>query len=72
MGSAYEYRVLWDGVSTIVDEIAEQLPPNASPPSAILCSVGGGSLLGGILLGCEKHRWEHSQFRSRFKGMMAN
>ena len=70
MGSPYEYRVLWDGVSTIVDEIAEQLPPDASPPSAIVCSVGGGSLLAGILLGCEKHSWENSQFHSRFKAMM--
>ncbi|KAF8326357.1 tryptophan synthase beta subunit-like PLP-dependent enzyme [Cantharellus anzutake] len=61
MGSPYEYPVLWEGVSTMVDEIAEQLPSDASPPAAILCSVGGGSLLGGMLLGCNRHGWENTR-----------
>lgn len=39
----------------MVEEISRQLP---SKPDAILCSVGGGGLLGGIIVGCKKVGWD--------------
>jgi len=59
MLSPFDHPTLWQGSSAIIDEIAEQLPHNA-PPDAIVCSVGGGSLLGGIMLGCDRHDWNSS------------
>ncbi|QDZ20638.1 serine/threonine dehydratase [Chloropicon primus] len=47
---------IWEGNSTLVDEIAEQLPAGVKP-SAILASVGGGGLLMGILQGLRKRGW---------------
>jgi L-serine/L-threonine ammonia-lyase len=54
---------IWEGVSTIVDELAYQLPardnedithPSPLPVDAIVCSVGGGGLMNGIILGIER------------------
>lgn len=60
MMPAYDHPTLWQGSSTIIDEIAEQLPATTGPPHAIICSVGGGSLLGGLLIGCDRHGWDQS------------
>ena len=57
---------IWEGVSTIVDELAYQLPaPDGGdiaymssssplPVDGIVCSVGGGGLMNGIILGIER------------------
>ncbi|KAF9513027.1 hypothetical protein BS47DRAFT_1376820 [Hydnum rufescens UP504] len=58
MVPAYDHPILWKGISSMISEIAEQLPEAASPPDAILCSVGGGSLLGGTLLGSASQGWD--------------
>ena len=63
MVPAYDHPTLWKGISTIISEVADQLPEAASPPDAILCSVGGGSLLGGTLLGSASHRWDDGKFQ---------
>ncbi len=43
---------LWEGHATIVEEIAADLAREGRPPPAtIICSVGGGGLLAGILQG---------------------
>jgi L-serine/L-threonine ammonia-lyase len=39
----------------MVKEMKEQLPRK---PDAIFCSVGGGGLLGGVLVGCKEVGWE--------------
>lgn len=57
---------IWDGVSSIVDELAYQLPPRESedeggegdaglPLDAIICSVGGGGLMNGLVEGLKRH-----------------
>jgi len=51
----FKDELLWEGHSTIVDELVEQLEGCA--PDAILCSVGGGGLLNGVCLGLDKHGW---------------
>lgn len=47
---------IFPGNSTVVDELYHQL--NGSPPDAIICSVGGGGLLNGIMLGLARYGWE--------------
>ncbi|SDB88630.1 pyridoxal-phosphate dependent enzyme [Acinetobacter boissieri] len=43
---------LWEGISTIVDEIIN----DGVTPDAIVLSIGGGSLLSGIQHGLKKHK----------------
>lgn len=72
----FDHKDIWEGNSTVVDELAEQLPAfdeqdtnvvtangggdaYASPPAAILCSVGGGGLFNGVVEGLERRPgWE--------------
>lgn len=65
MMPVYDHPTLWKGSSSIIDEISEQLPRSsgetqAVQPDLIMCSVGGGSLLGGLLLGCNRLGWDQS------------
>jgi len=39
----------------MIKELQEQLP---TKPDAIFCSVGGGGLLGGIIVGCKEVGWD--------------
>ncbi|KAF9266290.1 tryptophan synthase beta subunit-like PLP-dependent enzyme [Marasmius fiardii PR-910] len=55
MVPAYDDRIVWEGHSTMVDEISTQL---GRKPDAIFCSVGGGGMLGGIIVGCKKVGWD--------------
>ncbi|KAJ5142917.1 uncharacterized protein N7515_001704 [Penicillium bovifimosum] len=64
----FDNQPIWEGNSTIIDELETQLPPattpeeqkaysdRALPLDAILCSVGGGGLLNGLVMGIEKRR----------------
>lgn len=47
---------LWEGHSTIMDEIEHQLPKKVKPDAVIL-SVGGGGLLTGCLIGMHRKGW---------------
>lgn len=49
----FDHPDLWAGHSTMIDEIAAQGPE----PGAIICSVGGGGLLCGVLEGMERQGW---------------
>lgn len=55
MVPAYDDPVVWEGHGSMITELKDQLGPNK--PAAIFCSVGGGGLLGGVLVGCEKEGW---------------
>ncbi|KAJ6180481.1 hypothetical protein N7519_010942 [Penicillium mononematosum] len=64
----FDNHPIWEGNSTLIDELETQLPPSTSPEDekayndralpldAILCSVGGGGLLNGLVMGIEKRR----------------
>lgn len=64
----FDNEPIWEGNSTIIDELVHQLPPpagadeealyNARPlaADALICSVGGGGLLNGLVAGIERHR----------------
>lgn len=61
----FDHEAIWEGNSTIVDELAVQLPPAAIdneedgdelPMDAVICSVGGGGLMNGLIQGIQRHR----------------
>jgi L-serine/L-threonine ammonia-lyase len=64
----FDNQPIWEGNSTIIDELETQLPPattpedkkayndRALPLDSIICSVGGGGLLNGLVQGIEKRR----------------
>ena len=47
---------IWEGASTMVDEMARQMPEGGRP-DAIICSVGGGGLFSGIMKGLDRVGW---------------
>ncbi|KAJ3168134.1 hypothetical protein HDU87_001215 [Geranomyces variabilis] len=49
----FEGADIWEGHSTIIDEISRQLPRGVVP-DAVVCVVGGGGLLSGIIRGLER------------------
>ncbi|KAJ9491686.1 hypothetical protein VN97_g1536 [Penicillium thymicola] len=62
----FDHHDIWQGAGTLVDELVKQLPPRDNvdgnpdtyrpfPADAIVCSVGGGGLLNGIIEGLERH-----------------
>ncbi|KAI0085474.1 tryptophan synthase beta subunit-like PLP-dependent enzyme [Irpex rosettiformis] len=54
---AYEDPVIWDGHASVIEETARQLPQGVKP-DAVVCCVGGGGLLGGIIVGCKSVGWD--------------
>jgi L-serine/L-threonine ammonia-lyase len=52
---AYDEPLLWEGHSSMIAEVKNQLDVK---PDAIFCSVGGGGLLGGIIVGCKNENWD--------------
>lgn len=63
--SPFDHPLLWEGHSTIIDELASTL---ADPPSHIVASVGGGGLLCGVLEGLARHA-ANGGWGSRGKGV---
>ena len=53
--SPFDDPLIWEGHSTIIDEILEEM----EPPDAIVVSVGGGGLLCGVIAGLQRHRLCH-------------
>jgi len=51
----YDDTVVWQGHASMIREFQEQLP---TKPDSIFCSVGGGGLLGGIIVGCKEADWD--------------
>ena len=50
----FDHPTVWRGNSTMIDEIAEDF----GKPGAVICSVGGGGLLCGVVEGLERHGWQ--------------
>jgi L-serine/L-threonine ammonia-lyase len=47
----FDDQAVWDGHSTLVPEVLEDL--NGEAPDALVCSVGGGGLFSGIMQGLD-------------------
>ncbi|KAK3685950.1 tryptophan synthase beta subunit-like PLP-dependent enzyme [Podospora appendiculata] len=54
----FDHPDIWAGAATLVDEVAEQMAEPAVPIDAIVCNVGGGGLLNGVLEGLEARRMD--------------
>ncbi|KIW14000.1 hypothetical protein PV08_06781 [Exophiala spinifera] len=52
----FDKPAVWEGASTMVDEIKTQMPHDERP-DAIVCSVGGGGLFSGIMMGLDRAGW---------------
>lgn len=52
----FDHPYIWEGASTLVDEVAAQLP-GGGQPDAVVCSVGGGGLFCGVMRGFDRHGW---------------
>ncbi|KAL4950693.1 L-serine dehydratase [Aspergillus filifer] len=64
----FDNESIWEGNSTLIDELVEQVPSLTAceegngygdmvlPVDAIVCSVGGGGLLNGLVMGLERRR----------------
>lgn len=50
----FDHQLIWDGASTMVDEMREQVP---GPIAGIVCSVGGGGLVNGVMQGVTNLPW---------------
>ncbi|KAF2078140.1 hypothetical protein CYY_000524 [Polysphondylium violaceum] len=54
----FDNPVLWEGHSTMIEEVYQDyLDGKTEKPDVVVCSVGGGGLLVGILQGLEKVGW---------------
>jgi L-serine/L-threonine ammonia-lyase len=60
MVPAYDDPIIWQGHASMIKEIAHQIPHK---PDAIFCSVGGGGLLGGVLVGCKDAGWDDGEYQ---------
>ncbi|KAF3315420.1 hypothetical protein TWF173_003960 [Orbilia oligospora] len=54
----FDHPYVWEGNSTLVSELAAQLPESHQVPDAIVFSVGGGGLFNGIVAGMKAHGWD--------------
>jgi L-serine/L-threonine ammonia-lyase len=52
----FDHEDVWQGASTMVEEIQKQMP-DSERPDAIVCSVGGGGLFSGIMQGLDRVGW---------------
>jgi L-serine/L-threonine ammonia-lyase len=50
----FDHQDIWDGNATVMQEIAAQL---GDKPDVVVCSVGGGGLLNGIMQEIDNKRW---------------
>ncbi|CAM1502354.1 Fc.00g043380.m01.CDS01 [Cosmosporella sp. VM-42] len=51
----FDHQDVWDGNSTVMHEIATQL--EGEKPDAVVCSVGGGGLMNGVVQHLDKLGW---------------
>ncbi|KAF9185577.1 hypothetical protein BGZ51_002561 [Haplosporangium sp. Z 767] len=52
----FDHADIWEGNSTMIDELKQQM--GGIVPDAIVCSVGGGGLVNGVILGCQAAGWD--------------
>ncbi|KAL7311206.1 catabolic L-serine/threonine dehydratase [Mucor circinelloides] len=52
-----DHEHIWEGHASIVHELRDQLGDD-NPPAAIVCPVGGGGLLNGVITGLQEVGWK--------------
>lgn len=54
----FDHPDVWEGNSTMIPEIGRQMAAKGEHGAdAVVCSVGGGGLFSGIMLGLEREKW---------------
>ncbi|KAL2857189.1 tryptophan synthase beta subunit-like PLP-dependent enzyme [Aspergillus pseudoustus] len=71
----FDNEAIWEGNSTLIDELVQQVPAfvgeeeedsgRVLPVDAIVCSVGGGGLLNGLVMGLERRRRQLGKEKKR-------
>ena len=57
----FDQEEVWDGHSFMIDEVVDQLRVQADvKPDVVVCSVGGGGLLAGVMRGLDRHDLGHT------------
>ena len=51
----FDHPDIWEGNSTLIDEALLQSRALGVEPDVVICSVGGGGLMAGVLQGLERH-----------------
>lgn len=58
----FDHEDIWEGHSTLVNELEQQFRARGeSPPEALVCSVGGGGLFCGAMMGMDRAGWRDTQ-----------
>ena len=58
----FDHEDIWEGHSTLISEIQEQFEERGEgKPDALICSVGGGGLFCGVMLGLERAGWRDTR-----------
>lgn len=52
----YDHPAIWEGHSTIIDEVVEELGMEQEPSIIVTC-CGGGGLINGLVQGCRRYGW---------------
>lgn len=71
----FDNAIIWEGHSTIISELADQLPAcedgddTQFPADVIICSVGGGGLFNGIIRGLSEYNQSHPKDGPREKNV---
>lgn len=55
----FDHPDIWDGNATLIDEACEDLAQQGQSFDCVICSVGGGGLLNGVLLGLKRNNLAH-------------
>jgi L-serine/L-threonine ammonia-lyase len=55
----FDHADIWDGNATLIDEAVRQCQETGADFDAVICSVGGGGLLCGILEGLHRNQRQH-------------
>lgn len=54
----FDHENIWQGNSTMIAELQQQFEEKGEDkPDALICSVGGGGLFSGVMLGLDKAGW---------------
>ena len=58
----FDHQDIWEGHSTLVSELKQQLEAKGEDrPDALICSVGGGGLFSGTMIGLERFGWQDTK-----------
>lgn len=55
----FDNALIWEGHASLIDEVSEQM--SGEKPDAVVCSVGGGGLLCGIVQGLQRNKWRDTR-----------